>query len=95
MNQIPEERGMVCSVREAGPAVMAIASSTEPPREKFFPQSHQRMGMHVDVAIPVNSWKWRLDEDRDRKTHPGGGDGWLLHARDVTQCLFGSVHFGV
>ena len=37
MNQAPEERGMVCSVREAGLAVMAIVSSAEPPRERVLP----------------------------------------------------------
>merc|ERR1712086_891140 len=53
MNQAPEECGMVCSVREAGLAVMAIVSSAEPPREgESVPHGnsrrHQRMGMHVD-----------------------------------------------
>ena len=37
MNQNSEERGIVCSVREAGLAIVAISSSTEPPREKLLP----------------------------------------------------------
>ena len=41
MNQIPEERGMVCSVREAGLAVMAIVASAEPPRERVLPTEIQ------------------------------------------------------
>ena len=37
MNQVPEERGIVCSVREAGLAVMAIVSSAELPGERVLP----------------------------------------------------------
>ena len=37
MNQFPKERGMMCSVREVGLTVVAIASSTEPSRKKLLP----------------------------------------------------------
>ena len=58
MNQLPEERGIVCSVREAGLAVVAITSSTEPPREKLLPTEIRRhspgfAGIATSTYIPI------------------------------------------
>ena len=41
INQILEEHGMACSVRETGLAIVATASSTEPPREIVLPTEIQ------------------------------------------------------
>ena len=47
MNQIPGERGMVCSLREAGLAAVAILSSTEPPRERLLP---------IEIRGAIKEW---------------------------------------
>ena len=59
---MPEEYGMVCSVREAGLAVVAIVSSAKPPIERDSSphrdsRRHQRIGLNVDVEVSENYWK--------------------------------------
>ena len=68
MNQIPEERGMVCLVREAGLAVMAIVSSAEPPRERVLP---------TEIRGVIKEWgcMWMWKSLRIL-----GNDGWLKRA---------------
>ena len=68
MNQAPEEGGMVCSVREAGLAVMAIVSSAEPPRERVLP---------TEIRGVIKEWgcMWMWKSLRIL-----GNDGWLKRA---------------
>ena len=68
MNQNSEERGMVCSVREAGLAAVAISSSTEPLREKLLPTEIR--GVIKEWGC---MWMWRSLQIL-------GNDGWLKRA---------------
>ena len=59
---------MVCSVREAGLAVMAIVSSAEPPRERVLP---------TEIRGVIKEWgcMWMWKSLRIL-----GNDGWLKRA---------------
>ncbi len=68
INQSSEERGMVCSVRETGLAVVAISYSAEPPREKLLP---------TEIRDVIKEWgcMWMW-----RSLKILGNDSWLRKA---------------